>query len=84
MPYLSVVIPLYKCSTALAELIRRLEETMGTINDDYELVFVNDGSPENDWEKKRFPTSWTRHSRCDAPRHLRVSIDRYECAGCDG
>ena len=50
MPYLSVVIPLYKCSTALPELIKRLETSLPDISDEYEIIFVNDNSPENDWE----------------------------------
>ena len=50
MPYLSVVIPLYKCSTAIAELTKRLETSLPEINADYEIIYVNDGSPDNDWE----------------------------------
>jgi len=50
MPYLSVVIPLYKCSAAIPELTSRLEESLPEIHEDYEIIFVNDGSPENDWD----------------------------------
>jgi dolichol-phosphate mannosyltransferase len=50
MPHLSVVIPLYKCSAAIAELTKRLEASLPAIIKDYEVIFVNDGSPENDWE----------------------------------
>ncbi len=50
MPYLSIVIPLYKCSTAISELTKRLESSLPKISEDYEIIYVNDGSPENDWE----------------------------------
>jgi dolichol-phosphate mannosyltransferase len=50
MPHLSVVIPLYKCSAAITELTKRLEASLTAISEDYEIIFVNDGSPENDWE----------------------------------
>ena len=50
MIYISVVIPLYKCSAAISELVQRLEIAILEITRDYEIIFVNDGSPENDWE----------------------------------
>lgn len=50
MPHLSIVIPLYKCSTAIPELSSRLEASLPEIDEDYEIIYVNDGSPENDWE----------------------------------
>ena len=50
MPYISVVIPLYKCSAFIEELSNRLIKTLEKINHDFEIIFVNDASPENDWE----------------------------------
>jgi len=50
MPYLSVVIPLYKCSAAIHELTQRLEVSLPGIHKDCEIIFVNDDSPENDWD----------------------------------
>ena len=50
MPYLAVVIPLYKCSAVIPELSKRLEKVLQEISEDHEIIFVNDGSPENDWE----------------------------------
>lgn len=51
MSYLSIVIPLFKCSAAVPELAQRLEKTLPEISEDYEVIFINDGSPENDWEQ---------------------------------
>lgn len=50
MTYLSTVIPLYKCSAAIPELVQRLEKVLPEISEDHEIIFVNDSSPENDWE----------------------------------
>jgi len=50
MNKISVVIPLYKCSHAINELSRRLINTLSSISEDFEIIFVNDASPENDWE----------------------------------
>ncbi|MCF6365347.1 MAG: glycosyltransferase family 2 protein [Bacteroidales bacterium] len=46
----SVVIPTYKCSLSLKELSKRLIKTLERLSDDFEMIFVNDASPENDWE----------------------------------
>lgn len=46
---LSVVIPCYRCSRSLEELHRRLRATLPAITGEYEIIFVNDGSPEDDW-----------------------------------
>ena len=49
-PYFSVVIPVYKCPWTLDELYQRLNNTLSTINKNYEIIMVDDGSPLNDWE----------------------------------
>lgn len=48
-PYLSVVIPVYGCASALPELHRRLGGALVSITDDYQLIFVNDHSPDGSW-----------------------------------
>ncbi len=50
MTHISVVIPLYKCSVFIEELSGRLIKTLEQINPEFEIIFVNDASPENDWE----------------------------------
>ncbi len=50
MTHISVVIPLYKCSAFIEELSGRLIKTLEQINPEFEIIFVNDASPENDWE----------------------------------
>ena len=47
---ISIVIPAYKCSEHIQELYNRLIISLEKITDSFEIIFVNDGSPDNDWE----------------------------------
>ncbi len=49
-PHISVVTPAYRCADCLPELCRRLIAALGTISPDFEIIIVNDCSPERDWE----------------------------------
>jgi len=51
MKKISVVIPLYKCSSFLIELNQRLNSTLKNITQEYEIIYVVDGSPEDEWGK---------------------------------
>jgi len=50
MNTLSVVIPVYGCKKCLSELTGRLQQTLSGITPDYEIIFVDDCSPDNAWE----------------------------------
>ena len=50
-PHLSVVIPVYACSGCLPELHRRLAASLAELSEDYEIVLVNDASPDDSWEQ---------------------------------
>jgi dolichol-phosphate mannosyltransferase len=52
-PHLSVVVPTYCCHECLEELHRRLVASLSTITPDFEIVIVNDGSPQADWQVLR-------------------------------
>lgn len=47
---ISVVIPVYGCPEALNQLHERLVNTLNTITQSYEIIFVNDGCPKNSWK----------------------------------
>ena len=47
---ISVVVPLYKCSESIEELSSRLKSVLSDITEVYEIILVNDASPQNDWE----------------------------------
>jgi glycosyltransferase involved in cell wall biosynthesis len=48
--HISVVAPAYKCAGCIEELYRRLLPVLSGISPDYEIIFVDDGSPDRDWE----------------------------------
>jgi len=50
MPFLSVITPVYGCKTCLYELYFRLKESLEKITPDFEIIFVNDASPDCAWE----------------------------------
>jgi|ERR1035437_70594 dolichol-phosphate mannosyltransferase len=47
---ISVVSPVYGCKTCLFELYFRLKETLEKITPDFEIILVNDASPDGAWE----------------------------------
>ena len=47
---ISVVTPVYKAEKCLKELYIRLVKSLETITLDFEIIMVNDNSPQNDWE----------------------------------
>jgi dolichol-phosphate mannosyltransferase len=49
-PELTVVIPVYGCANALRELHRRLRAALEPLTDSFELIFVEDCSPDGCWD----------------------------------
>lgn len=47
---ISVVVPLYKCADHLIELSQRLLKVLDSLSVLYEVIYVNDGSPQQDWQ----------------------------------
>lgn len=47
---LSIVSPIYKGEKMLDELVGRITTSVKKITDDYEIILVNDQSPDNSWE----------------------------------
>lgn len=47
---LSVVVPVYRSAQCLPELVRRVEEELARHFDSYELILVNDNSPDACWD----------------------------------
>ena len=48
---LSVVSPIYKGEKMMEELVSRIEAAVSSFTDDYEIILVNDCSPDNSWAK---------------------------------
>ncbi len=49
-PIISIVSPVYRAEHLLYELVERLHENLSKITTAYEIVFVEDGSPDKSWE----------------------------------
>jgi len=49
-PFISIVSPVYGCKICLHELYSRLKETLEKITTNFEIILVNDASPDNAWE----------------------------------
>jgi glycosyltransferase involved in cell wall biosynthesis len=51
MPIISVVSPVYLAAGNVSELCRRLELALNQLSVDYEIILVDDGSPDSSWDE---------------------------------
>ncbi len=51
MSFISVVTPIYGCSKSLNKLYKRTRDALLVISKNYEIIMVNDASPDNSWEE---------------------------------
>ena len=49
--HISAVIPEYKGAGMVAELVERLQKSLNAITDSYEIILVNDASPDDAWSE---------------------------------
>lgn len=49
-PHISIVTPVYGCKTCLIELYLRLKKSLEPITSDFEIIMVNDQSPDGAWD----------------------------------
>lgn len=47
---ISIVSPVYRAENLITELVERLENVLPDISDSYEIILVEDGSPDKSWE----------------------------------
>src|SRR2546428_1928377 len=50
LPEISVVTPAYRCQSCIQEMHRRLTVSLSKLTNSYEIIFVDDASPQQDWE----------------------------------
>jgi dolichol-phosphate mannosyltransferase len=50
-PHISIVSPIYHGEKMISELVQRNVESICTITDNYEIILVNDASPDNSWDE---------------------------------
>jgi len=49
--YLSVVVPVYGCGKCLNKLHQRLVQSISEFSENFEIIMVNDKSPDSSWEE---------------------------------
>ena len=49
--YLSIVSPVYLAEEIVDELVKRITEELSKITKDYEIILIEDGSPDQSWQK---------------------------------
>ncbi|WP_266202570.1 glycosyltransferase family 2 protein [Pontibacter kalidii] len=49
--HISVISPVYKAEAVLEELVSRISSSVESITDNYEIILVDDRSPDRSWEK---------------------------------
>ena len=49
-PYLSIVSPVYQAEEILPELVRRIVDSLSQIDGNYEIILVDDRSPDKSWQ----------------------------------
>ena len=66
---ISIVSPIYKGEKMMDELVSRIEVSVEPITKDYEIILVNDCSPDNSWKQIK--------SLCSRDRHVKgVNLSR--------
>ncbi len=50
-PHISIVSPVYKSEQMVEKLVEEIKRNVSLITNDFELILVNDSSPDNSWEK---------------------------------
>jgi dolichol-phosphate mannosyltransferase len=50
LPVISIVVPVYGAPESLVELSERLKNSLESIVSSFEVILVNDGSPDSSWE----------------------------------
>lgn len=48
---ISIVSPVYMGANFIQELVSRIEKSVSTISDEFEIILVDDGSPDDSWEE---------------------------------
>lgn len=64
LPHLSIVSPVYQGEHLIARLVEMLEQSLAKLACSYEIVLVDDGSPDGSWSVMRRLAAERPHVRC--------------------
>lgn len=67
-PYISIVSPVYRAELILDKLVFEIKKAMESIEVSYEIILVDDRSPDNSWEKMKILSS-----KYDEVKSIRLS-----------
>ena len=56
-PLISIISPVYKAEFILEKLVFEIQKSMNSMNTSYEIILVDDRSPDDSWEKMKFLSS---------------------------
>ena len=51
LPHISIISPIYKAENVIAELVTEIQKAMVNLNRAYEIILVDDGSPDKSWDQ---------------------------------
>ena len=49
--HLSIVSPVYRAENIVEELVKQIKQAVSAITEDFEIILVNDASPDKSWQK---------------------------------
>jgi len=85
-PVISIISPVYRAEKIIAELIKRIDAVMIGLELTYEIILVDDGSPDQSWEKieeycgKHQHVKGIKLSR-NFGQHFAITAGLHECRG---
>ncbi len=50
-PYISIISPVYQAEEILEELVKKITNSLNEITADFEIILIEDSSPDNSWDK---------------------------------
>lgn len=56
-PHISIVTPVYRAELIIEKLVFEIKKTMDTMDFSYEIILVDDRSPDNSWERMKIISS---------------------------
>lgn len=63
-PHFSIVSPVYRAEEIVQTLVAEIEESLKAMGHSYEIILVDDRSPDNSWDKMQELSSRHQHLKC--------------------
>ena len=63
-PHISIVSPVYKAADIVDTLVAEIDKSLKTLGHSYEMILVDDRSPDNSWSKMQVLSTRNQHLKC--------------------